>query len=783
MPALKGQMEKRIADMEKEAAARETRLEALKARAAAGDDKALKRAEKLAKIHKHEEQQLNKHKKILKQINDAEEKRNNFVSEASSMQEKRLKMLAKENRINKKGAKERRAALETEVRFLGNVDDSVELGAVRNDRAEEHLELIENIATGSVDIAQMQKEAIGFDAERINQLAEIQKQLDAGEIDQEKFDALRDSTNAYYDSLQGVIEGRIKLARAADLETEKMNALDAATGDWASKIKDAWKMLKLNPGAAIFAGLAALIAGAVAVLVKFSENFDEIGESMGAMVSKSKEFTASIMDQAATAESLGFELSDVLDTTTSLSSEFGIGLRDAAAMSGKVLDTAKGLGIAADEATTFFGAMMSITGLTAEQAESLAESTYQLAEMHGVAPAVVLNDMADSSEELAKFTDGTGKAMAEAAIQARKLGLSLSDSAEIAESLLDFESSLEAEMTAQMMIGKKLNLQKARELALSGDLAGMMEEVVEQVGGEAEFNKMNVLQRKALADSIGVGVDQLSKMVKGTKDLSIQGMLASENFEGLEGKDALSGISRLSGHWKKFVAKTIAKIGPYMNDFATWIEESLVSSGGLSSIVDKIGDTFKGWITYFKEVVSGWTQGKGLVASIGGFVESISTWMSKLPGIVKMIVKAFAAWKVVAIGVAIANMAAAAGASGIATAGWGIAATVIAGIAAWSALSSAFSAADLPMGKMAVNPGARGTNPMISHGGETTVRTEDLKSVQQADAISKMSKSMVDLVKLSERTEIRQTKHEKALNALVLAGNKHQRNTAIALIG
>ena len=41
-----------------------------------------------------------------------------------------------------------------------------------------------------------------------------------------------------------------------------------------------------------------------------------------------------------------------------------------------------------------------------------------------------------------------------------------------------------------------------------------MKAVVDQLGSEQEFNKLNAIQRKALADSIGVEVSQLAKMVK-----------------------------------------------------------------------------------------------------------------------------------------------------------------------------------------------------------------------------------------------------------------------------
>ena len=40
---------------------------------------------------------------------------------------------------------------------------------------------------------------------------------------------------------------------------------------------------------------------------------------------------------------------------------------------------------------------------------------------------------------------------------------------------------------------------------MTGDQEGLLEEVRRQVGDEAEFNRLNVIQRKALADAFGFG--------------------------------------------------------------------------------------------------------------------------------------------------------------------------------------------------------------------------------------------------------------------------------------
>ena len=67
--------------------------------------------------------------------------------------------------------------------------------------------------------------------------------------------------------------------------------------------------------------------------------------------------------------------------------------------------------------------------------------------------------------------------------------------------LLAAKKALAAEVQASVMLGRNVNLQKARELALNGDIEGFQTEILKQVGSQAEFDKMNVLQKKALAEA------------------------------------------------------------------------------------------------------------------------------------------------------------------------------------------------------------------------------------------------------------------------------------------
>ena len=84
------------------------------------------------------------------------------------------------------------------------------------------------------------------------------------------------------------------------------------------------------------------------------------------------------------------------------------------------------------------------------------------------------------------------------------MGLSLGETASIANKLLDWETSIKDEMELSVLLGRDINFDKARGLMLSGKQGEMMEEVKRQMGGEAEFAKAGVIERTKMAEAIGL---------------------------------------------------------------------------------------------------------------------------------------------------------------------------------------------------------------------------------------------------------------------------------------
>ena len=127
--------------------------------------------------------------------------------------------------------------------------------------------------------------------------------------------------------------------------------------------------------------------------------------------------------------------------------------------------------------------------------------------------------------------------LAAAAYKAKQFGMELSKLEGISQNLLNFEDSISAELEAELLTGKDINLEKARQAALNGDLATVAEEIAKQVGTAAEFTKMNVIQQEALAKSVGMTRDDLAK--------SLMDREAMEKLAGEEGKTAQEKFNNL----------------------------------------------------------------------------------------------------------------------------------------------------------------------------------------------------------------------------------------------
>jgi len=172
----------------------------------------------------------------------------------------------------------------------------------------------------------------------------------------------------------------------------------------------------------------------------------------------------------------------------------------------------KNMGVSATDAARLQQNFAGVNGGSKDIANNMLKTTQEFANQNNLIPSQLMADLAANTEQFALFGKDGGKNILAAAGYAAKLGVSMSQIAGITDNLLDFESSITKELELSAMLGKNINLSKARELAYAGDLKGATQETLRQLGGISAFNQMDYYQKKQTADLLGVTVEEFKKM-------------------------------------------------------------------------------------------------------------------------------------------------------------------------------------------------------------------------------------------------------------------------------
>jgi len=226
----------------------------------------------------------------------------------------------------------------------------------------------------------------------------------------------------------------------------------------------------------------------------------------------------------------------------------------------------------------------------------------------------ILKEVSKASASLKLSLGGGADALARSAVQAKQFGINLEQAEKMSQSLLNFEDSIESELSAELLTGKDLNLERARGLALNGDAAAAAAEIANQVGSAADFGKMNVIQQEAIAKAVGMQREELAQSLIDKESLA---KLGAE-----EGQTALAAYEA-----KRAAGMSEAEIATQLGD------AQLAKQYEQQSVQEKFNDTMNS----LKEV---------LVGSILPAFTAIGGFLTEHMGLVKGILAIFIGWKV-----------------------------------------------------------------------------------------------------------------------------------------
>ena len=377
--------------------------------------------------------------------------------------------------------------------------------------------------------------SLSRDLSELNIEDAIQSEAKQKEIDNQ-IDNLQTKLKLNDKVLASLKKQNIEAGNIAKSTKDEKKALNASTKA-NEQLKEKTQALADNAKTAakqffnIFGFLGFTLIGLGKVLGKLAETNREIGNVGGGFGNLSAEVSL-----------LSLYFDNANEGIKSLAQEFGdIQSYDVLA---DTLLISKNMGVSATDAARLQQNFAGLNGGSKDIASNMIKTTQQFANQNNLIPSQLMADLAANTEQFALFGKDGGKNILAAAGYAAKLGVSMSKISGIADNLLDFESSITKELELSAMLGKSINLSKARELAYAGDLKGATQETLRQLGGISAFNQMDYYQKKQTADLLGVTVEEFKKMATN------QGKANSLGSVGVSQFDAMSeGMATIANSW------------------------------------------------------------------------------------------------------------------------------------------------------------------------------------------------------------------------------------------
>ena len=336
------------------------------------------------------------------------------------------------------------------------------------------------------------------------------------------------------------------------------------------------------------------VAAIAAAALSGSKNMAKLSQTTGISKDAAKDLQKSLNASAISSENVAFTGEKATKAFVALSKETGL----VADFGGQTLETftmlTTKLGLAEDAASSLT-TMARLQGKETEKVLSdTVDTASSIAKQAGVAVNVkgVLEDVASVSNSIKVSLGSNPELLAEAATNAALLGTNLEGVDAIASSLLDFEQSIKNELAAEMLLGKDINLEKARQLALTNDLAGLAEEIANQEEITAAFATGNRIEQEAAAAAIGMSRDALADMVmkqqlNALSAEEFKNTYGEATYEQMQSVDAQEKLALAFGKVKDSVAQIGLAFAPILDQVAKFVafifsaKETLVLLGGI----------------------------------------------------------------------------------------------------------------------------------------------------------------------------------------------------------
>ena len=275
-----------------------------------------------------------------------------------------------------------------------------------------------------------------------------------------------------------------KIPGMSGASTKGLNTMQVAMEGGVSS-GEALKMgLKATAKEASKAGAQMLLAFALKSIVEYSNASRDLSRSMGINANEANSFQTNLKLAAATSGDVLATTMRLVKTNQQLNQFRGTAVKfskEELVDANRLLQTK----VLTQQAVGELSRLTNISGQTIREGYlSQIDGVLAAEQEHGVRLDIkqILEESSKVTGQIKAQMGGNLEALAKSVATAKQFGMELHEVAAAGKSMLNFHSSIEAELEAELFLGKQLNLEQARLAALTGDYDTLTKEIAKNVG-------------------------------------------------------------------------------------------------------------------------------------------------------------------------------------------------------------------------------------------------------------------------------------------------------------
>ena len=335
-------------------------------------------------------------------------------------------------------------------------------------------------------------------------------------------DSLKDTVSSISESFtQGFSKAGLESGSLVDKMKGGFSAVTANIGELANGISFATikqgilnVVTSINPYVLIIASVVALIAlikKMISLGLEFNQNTTNLAKDLGVSVDEARDMEQSFNNMSGSSKNLNVNTKSLVEAQKQLSSATGLTAEFSEQMLTDQIQLTKFMGLTGDEAANFQKIAMSNGQTAREMQGEIAGSVEQFNNATGASVSLkdVVQDIAKLPADIRVGFKGTTGELAKTVAMAKVMGTTLEKSSAAAEKTLDIESSLKAEAKARVLTGVNINNNAIRAAQIAGNRAKVLELQKRELEKISNFNDMAPYQQKAIADAMGMTVEEV----------------------------------------------------------------------------------------------------------------------------------------------------------------------------------------------------------------------------------------------------------------------------------